>query len=296
MTTTAESLFRQYFFPLYPPGDLERSRAEDANPARNPAIYAQLEDIAQVFAKNAPAALGLDLDFSDASVHRLSKALADNRTRLFENGEIANVVIHGAVYVGACVVKNHGGEWLARRPLWESLVRLDSHAGTGDLAIFHWLLKSLADEAPATLADRYRTNVEVPRGKPEDLPIIAPPERSLPKMTKVRYDVFYKYIKAHIPELKDIGADFPSPERFEDMGLASLSFTLVGGGRMLVLGGASKAGLHAMWLSKAGFVKSAFWPCDSFPEPLLRAKDDKIEVLLSIDGAVQSFELLWWGP
>lgn len=52
---TAESLFRAYFLPLYPPDvghakdDLARARAVDANPARNPAIFAHLDDAAAVF-------------------------------------------------------------------------------------------------------------------------------------------------------------------------------------------------------------------------------------------------------
>jgi hypothetical protein len=54
--------------------------------------------------------------------------------------------------------------------------------------------------------------------------------------------------------------------------------------------------MHAFWLTKEGFEKSAFWPCDSFPAPIMRAKDDKLEVLLSVSGKPQSFELLWWGP
>jgi hypothetical protein len=29
---------------------------------------------------------------------------------------------------------------------------------------------------------------------------------------------------------------------------------------------------------------------------MMRTKDDKLEVLLSVDGKPQSFELLWWGP
>jgi hypothetical protein len=29
---------------------------------------------------------------------------------------------------------------------------------------------------------------------------------------------------------------------------------------------------------------------------MIRAKDDKLEVLLSVDQKPQSFELLWWGP
>jgi hypothetical protein len=49
-------------------------------------------------------------------------------------------------------------------------------------------------------------------------------------------------------------------------------------------------------MTAAGFEKSAFWPADAFPEAMLRAKEDKLEVLLSKDGKPQAFELLWWGP
>ncbi|MEJ7735638.1 MAG: hypothetical protein WKG00_41430, partial [Polyangiaceae bacterium] len=76
---TSELLFRRFFAPLYPGGaeagaDLGRLRATDENPARNPHVYARLEEAAEVFARLAPAALEapeLELDFSDASVHRL---------------------------------------------------------------------------------------------------------------------------------------------------------------------------------------------------------------------------------
>ena len=51
-----------------------------------------------------------------------------------------------------------------------------------------------------------------------------------------------------------------------------------------------------VWNQRAA-TPSAFWPCDKFPEPIVRrAGNDKIEVLLSQDAAVRSFELLWWGP
>jgi hypothetical protein len=195
-----------------------------------------------------------------------------------------------------------------RRPLWESLIHLVSRAGEADLPVFHWWLKSLSDPSEAggdaslpSLADRYRAYGEVPCAKPEELPVIAPPDRELPKIAKsVRYDVFYKYLKAHLPELRDVGAAFPSPERFTDYELKSLSFDLVGGGRMLLLHGPTKHGLHAFWLTKEGFEKAAFWPCDAFPAPILRVKgeglDQKIEVLLSRDKAQSVIELLWWGP
>ena len=52
---------------------------------------------------------------------------------------------------------------------------------------------------------------------------------------------------------------------------------------------------------KNGFEKSAFWPCDKFPDPILRPVGDaaatqKIEVIFAKDKQLQSFELLWWGP
>jgi len=302
---TPESLFRDVFLPLYPEDvkrDLGRARETDANPAKNPHLYARLDETAAVFVAMAGAALGRDpaLDFSDASVHRLSAAL--DREKLLGSGAVGtadnllfNLVVHGAAYVGACIVRNHGGEWSLRRPLWESVVLLKSRAGEAALPIFHWWLKALADDATATLADRYRAHVEVPCARPEDLPVLAPPDRALPKLSQVRYDLFYKYLKAHLPELRDVGEAFPSPERFADYGFSHLTFTLVGGGRMLVVAGPTKHGLHAFWLTKEGFEKSAFWPADAFPAPLVRAKDDKLEIVLSRDGKPLVFEVLWWG-
>jgi hypothetical protein len=182
-------------------------------------------------------------------------------------------------------------------------VHLTSRAGVADLPVFHWWLKALADDAigegatSGTLADRYRTHVEIPCASPEDLPIVAPIDRKLPRLGKVRYDVFHKYLRANLPELSDVGKDFPSPERFEEFGFKHLSFLLVGGGRMVIVHGPTAHGLHAFWMSKSGFEKSAFWPCDSFPEPILRVGEvDKLEVILSKDKALRSFELLWWGP
>src|SRR5262245_61686157 len=75
-------LFERSFLPLYPAEarrDLAAARRADANPAKNPAIFAQIDEIARVFALLAPAAFGaddLDLDFSDASVHRLGARLS----------------------------------------------------------------------------------------------------------------------------------------------------------------------------------------------------------------------------
>ncbi len=312
MGTTAEQLFVESVLPLYPEdarADLAGSRARDANPAKNPGVYAHLTEAGETFAGMADAALGarLALDFSDASVHRLSRALTkDARDTLRDSATLGspdnllfNVLVHGAAYVGECIVRAHGGAWSVRRPLWESVVTLTSRAGTGDLPVFHWLLKSLGDEAfedaGASLADRYRAHVEMPCAKPEELPVIAPADRNLPRLGKVRYDVFYKYLKAHLPEMRDVGEHFPSPERFEDLGLKWLDFTLLGGGRMLLLSGLGSAGLHLFWLTLSGFERSAFYPCESFPDPIVKASGDKLTVLYSAEGKPVRHELLYWG-
>ena len=163
----AEQLFLRFFLPLYPAdarADLARARAQDANPARNPSLVGHLSDAADGFVGNAGALFGEDLglDGSDASVHRLSAALTRERRDAWAaqgapgtaENVLFNVVVHGAAYVGACVVGRHGGVWGVRRPLWESVVRLASRAGEADLAVFHWWLKSLADETARRHAGR----------------------------------------------------------------------------------------------------------------------------------------------
>jgi hypothetical protein len=312
---TAESLFETFFWPVYPTDakvDLERSRKADANPAKNPALFAHIEEAASVFERMAPQLFGDDdprLDRSDASVHRLSRALTRARRDAWASrggaptveSELFNVVVHGAAYVGACVTRAHAGRWSLRRPLWESVVTLESRAGRGDLAIFQWWLKSLSDASldgepgALTLADRYRTHVEIPCAKPEELPILATP-RPVPRLAKVRYDTLYKHLRAHVPELRDVGEHFPSPERFDAYGFESLDFMLLGGGRMLLMYGPGKGGQHLFWLGSAGFEKAAFFPADAFPAPLVRTFGDKIVVLMQFEGKSAMHEMLWWGP
>ncbi len=308
MTVTAQSLFQTYFSPLYPIDcrDLERVRSLDVNPARNPSLVRNLDEAADVFVKLAAPTLGLApeelrLDGSDASVHRLSAALSPiTRDRLMTSGaagtpdsSLFQIVVHGAAYVGACVVRR-GGEWIVRRPLWESSVALKSRAGEATLSIFLWWLRSLEDDASTTLADRYRTYVEVPCADVEDLPVIAC--RDLPPLARPTYSALHRYLRAHLPELHDVGDAFPSAERWDEWRLGRLEFLLVGEGRMLVAYGASMHGLHALWFTRAGFEKSAFWPCDAFPAPLVRRTDDMLEIVLSKDGKTQRFQVLWWGP
>lgn len=306
---TAEQLFLEHFLPLYPEGtasDLALLRATDANPAKNPTIALHLEDAANVFVRRATEMFGEDLalDFTAASIRRLSAAITPERRDGWARDGAAgaadnalfNVVVHGAAYVGACIVREHGGTWSARRPLWESMVQLVSRAGEAELAVFHWWLKSLADDADATLADRYRAHVEIPCARPEELPQIAPASRTLPRIAKVKYDVLYKYLKAHLPELRDLGRDFPTPERFEAFGFKWLDMVLVGDGRMLVMHGQGAHGVSVFWLTAAGFEKSAFYQADGFPEHRVKIDGEKIAVILSVGGKVVTHEMLWWGP
>lgn len=311
----AEEIFVRYFLPLYPPDareDLALVRATDANPARNPGIVGHLEEAAARFEANARALFGTDLglDRTDASVHRLSAALTLARRDAWahEGAEgtaestLFNVVVHGAAYVGACIVASHGAAWSVRRPLWESLVHLRSRAGEGDLAVFHWWLKSLADgalaspEAAATLADRYRAHVEVPCAPADALPRIFAGERALPRLKEPNYDRLHKYLRAHLPELRDLGEHFPTPERFGAFGFRWMDFHRLGDGRLALMAGASPAGLHLFWLGAGGFEKSAYFPCDKFPDPVVRLDGERIVAMTSEGGAQRVHEMLWWGP
>jgi hypothetical protein len=312
---TAESLFESYFAALYPEDarrDLARARTTDANPAKNPALFARVEETAAVFERMGPRLFEGDdphLDRSDASVHRLSRALTRSRRDAWAvsgapgtaENELFNVVAHGTAYVGACVAHSHGGKWSLRRPLWESVVSLESRAGRGDLAVFQWWLKSLSDASldgqpgAMTLADRYRAYVEIPCARPEELPVIARP-RALPRLAKVRYDTLYKHLLAHLPEFRDLGEHFPSPERFDAYGFAALDFELLFEGKMLLLSGTNSEGVHLFWLGGGGFEKGAFFPADSFPAPIVRTENDKIVVLTQVQGKPARHEMLWWGP
>ena len=316
-TLTAEALFEGYFAPFYPPealADLGAARSIDANPAKNPSILAQIEHGAEVFARLAPEALltsasasDLDLDFSDASVHRLSAKLTRERRDAWLGGGpparggdppmIVTFVTHGVLYVGACVARQHKGTWEVRRPLWESLVRLTSRAGTGDLAIFQWWLKALSDAEidHGRLGARYRTHVEVPTFDADALPVLVSPDRKLPRLAKVRYDLLYKHLRAHLPELRSVGEDFPSPERFEEMGFKWLDFVILGGGRMVLIHGPTDRGVHLFWMDAGGFVKQAYYPADSFPAHVVQVEGDKLRVVVSIQNKPEVHEMLWWG-
>lgn len=312
---TAESLFSQVFLPLYPEGDktdLARVRAEDANPAGNPHVTAHLADAAERFAALAKSHLGADpdCDFSYASVHRIGRLLTRelrDRALAGDPEMLFNLVVHGAAYVGEVAVRHAGAVWRVRRPLWESLLFLESRAGEATLSPFSWLLRSLSDDEidHTLLGDRFRAYVEAPTADLEQLEPIAEPTRRLPRLAKsVRYDVLYKHLKAHLPEMRDLGSDFPTPERFAEYKFTSLDFALREKGRLLVAFGPGAGGLHMFWLSARGFEKSMFVPCDPLPTPAVRfgqadTKAGSVDTLtfeVSRDGTPIEHEMLVWGP
>ncbi len=313
---TPERLFDRWFRPLYPPSlrrdaaALVAAREVDTNPANNPGLYAELDEVAEVFAEVAPEAIGapsLALDRSDASVHRLGAALnRKTRDALLSASQpgnpgspFVNVVIHGAAYVGACVVARHGGVWGVRRPLWESVVKLESRAGVGLLAPFHWWLKALSDAEidHDGLGTRYRQHVERARFDPSTLPPIVREraDRELPPLGQVRYDTLHKYLRAHLPELRDVGRDFPSAEKLDELGSLQLEFLLLGEGRYLLMHGRSKQGLHLFWLDHAGFSHAAFFPASAGDPHAVSIEGDKLVVRFRSVGTDQVHELLWWG-
>jgi hypothetical protein len=123
-----------------------------------------------------------------------------------------------------------------------------------------------------------------------------PPERRIPRLAKVRYASLHQHLRAHLPELRDLGADFPSAERFEAMRLAWLDVVVVGDGRMVLLFGPGEGGVYLFWLTAAGFEKVAHFPADPFPAPVLQPLGEKLRVLTHLDGKRLAQEMLWWGP
>ena len=311
-TSSVDALTRTLLLPLYPEAHLARHAeraATDANPAGNPRFAEAMAETARVFARLAGPALGrddLELDDGDASVHRLSDALTRSaRDRLLtERGPdgaplLAHLVVHGVAYVGGCVVARHAGAWRFRDPLWESKVALSSRAGDAELSILSWLLRALADDeiGRGTLGERYRRYVEVPCAEPLALAPFLPEGRALPRLKRPRYDTLHRYLKAHLPELRDVGEHFPSPERFVELDFEWLDFVVLGGGRMLLMHGPASSGVHLLWLDASGFVKSAYHPSDAFPAHVVKVLDgDRIALIRSLLGKELRDEMLWWGP
>ncbi len=309
-----EQLFRERFLPHYPAGaraNLVEARSVDANPGANPEFSQRMAAFAETFVHGVAAIdpQGAPLTFDDASVHRLSALLGPTlRDELVSRGELVPFVVHGVAWLGELIVRVNGGAWRFRNPLWESFVHLTSAAGEAELALFSWFLKALTPPedgvGASTLADRYRRFVERPTLDVAAMPVVVKGERKLPRLAKVRYDLLHKYLRAHLPELSDLGEHFPSPERFEAYNFRFIDAAVVGDGRMVVLSGLAEGGFGAFWLGAAGFEGALFVPCDTFPEPRAEVIGDasvslltqRIRLHFAQNKQPLFEELLWWGP
>lgn len=316
---TAQSLFEQHFWPLYPPdvrADPTRYRDEDANPARNPSIEAHLAEAAELFAQNAPRLFDMPskepLPFTAEGVARLSHALDRSaRDRLIAQskpgdpqGALFNAVVHAAMYVGEVIVRAHKGAWSARRPLWESVVKLaPEHTAGGPSAKhtprgvppFHWVLKHLDDRAidEGPLGYRFRVHVEHATVDLDALPVITVAKK-LPDLKEPTYDLLVKYLHQHLPSLRDVGEGFPSAREFTERRYARVGFTPMHGGRVLVLHGqthSQKQGetetpglVELHWLTLAGWHHADALPSDDHPPYFARAVGEHLEVTLAWKG------------
>ncbi len=308
-----ESFFEAVFGPLYPAGyraELAALRADRPEPCTHAGTLARLDEIAETFKRMAPALIGISdtsLDDTDASIHRLAIVLTrDRRDALMAERTrepphvplLAMLAIHGSVYVARCIVRQHDGVWLARRPLWESSVWLRTRIGECELPVFQWWIKSLSDAEidRAPLADRYRTHVEMPCFDASGLPIIAPGQPEIPRLQDTRHESLVAHLKRWAPQIESLGPDFPTPDRFVQYSFMWLDFVWLGEGRMLLMHGPSpRQGAHLFWLDATGFVKSAFYPADDFPTHRIRIEDETLRVIVSVDDQVRFHDLPWWG-
>lgn len=304
---TAESLLARWFWPHYPP-DVRAApflhRDVDANPGANPGLSAHTADAAERFVANAPALLDAPVTLDDAGVATLARALTRARRDAWiaasdpadPSNTLFNAVVHAAMFLGEVVVRAHGGRWELRRPLWESVVHR-RHGGA--ISPFHWLLKSLADDAidAHPLAVRWRLHVIQPEADPSALPPLCTAAK-LPSLKSPTYDLLVKYLHQHLDALKDLGAGFPSPEEFTARGYATLSFTPLHLGRVLAVHGQTRATperpgvVEVHWLTAEGHDHTDAIPTDQdvpyFARPL---SDTAIEVTVGWKGAPHTHRL-----
>jgi hypothetical protein len=121
-------------------------------------------------------------------------------------------------------------------------------------------------------------------------------ERHIPRLAKVRYDTLYKHLRAHLPELVDLGEHFPSAERFAELGFRHLDFVWLGGMRMLLVHGRGTNGVHLFWLDRSGFAKGAYYPADSDSRYEVALEGETLRITVQFQGARAEHVMLWWGP
>ncbi|MDO9016097.1 MAG: hypothetical protein Q8S73_20050 [Deltaproteobacteria bacterium] len=304
---TASSLLARWFWPHYP-ADVRAApflhRDVDANPGNNPSLPAALAEAAELFAANAAGLLGEALPFTDEGVAVLARGLTRARRDAWmaqsdpasPESHFVQVIVHAAAYLGEVMVRAHGARWEIRRPLWESVIH---RRRGGTVSPFHWLLKSLADDAidDVPLAARWRIHVAMHDLDLEGLAVIAPAKK-LPGLKRPTYDLLVKYLHQHLPELRDVGEGFPSPAEFTARSFETLSFERLHGGRVVALHGLIPAEgerppvVEVSWMSARGFDHADTIPCDPGVAYFARAvSDELIEVTVAWQGKPHTHRL-----
>jgi len=304
---TAESLLARWFWPHYPP-DVRAApflhRDVDANPGANAALAAHTADAAARFVENAPGLLDAPVTLDDDGVATLARALTRARRDAWMAASdpadpanlFFNAVVHAAMFLGEVIARAHGGRWELRRPLWESVVH---RRGGGAVSPFHWLLKSLADDAvdEHALAVRWRLHVLQPEADPSSRPRLTTAAK-LPSLKSPTYDLLVKYLHQHLDALRDLGEGFPSPEEFSARAYASLSFTPLHEGRVIAVHGQTRTTperpgvVEVHWLTAQGHDHTDVIPTDQdvpyFARPL---NDASLEVTVGWSGAPRTHRL-----
>ncbi len=308
---TAESLFQQYFWPLYPPdvqADPQGFRDLDVNPADNPTLARPLAAAAELLTANSEALFGSVVTLDPLGVHTLARCLdRATRDRLIAASDpddpgnpFFNTVVHAAALVGEVAVRTYASRWSLRRPAWESLVQRRTR---GAFAPFHWILKGLADDAvdTAPLSYRFRIHVEQASADPDALAVLTPP-RSLPTLKAPTYDLLTRYLHQHLPSVRDVGAGFPSPAEFTQRAYASLTVVPLHDGRVLALHGqcgpASEhpGAVEIHWLTAEGCDHTDVLPADPTVPYFARAiTRTQLEVTLSWRGRPVTHRLTFQG-
>ncbi len=310
---SANSLLSQWFWPHYP-DDVRRApflhRDVDANPGGNPQLAAVLSEAAALFVANAPGLLGEPVTLDDAGVavlaRRLDRALRDRWMAESDPKRPDNLfvqaVVHASAFLGEVLVRQHQGRWELRRPMWESVVHRPAPQG-GAISPFHWLLKSLADDAidDAALAVRWRLHVLQPAANPDTFPVITTAKR-LPDLKAPTYDLLVKYLHAHLEGLRDLGEGFPNAPDFTARAYSALRFTPLHGGRVLALHGQTRdtperpGVVEVHWLSAAGHDHTDTIPSDAGVPYFGRAVTaDTLEITVGWQGKPHTHALTFRG-
>ena len=143
-----------------------------------------------------------------------------------------------------------------------------------------------------------------PPSTPGTCRVIAPPDRKIsPGSSRSATTSLSTSTSAPTcPELRDVGADFPSPERFDEIGFKHLDLVLVGGGPDAPPPRPGRRGLPPLrcgWTASGRFVKPALLPRRRLPGAASCRSRATSSRCAPPSGSAEArgdvHEMLWWG-